>query len=86
MVEEMKSEQRVALVIGNGANRDLPLRNPPNDARAMARALRECGFRVAELIDDDRRQMVETIQNFGDRRLCVLCSIFSPKRNYCSKF
>jgi len=34
-------EARTALVIGNGAYANGPLRNPVNDARAMARTLRE---------------------------------------------
>lgn len=45
-VEAMRSEKRVALVIGNGAYRTSPLRNPVHDAWAMARALREAGFEV----------------------------------------
>ena len=35
---------RVALVIGNGDYRTAPLKNPVNDARAMASALRGLGF------------------------------------------
>ncbi len=40
------SEQRVALVIGNGAYRSSPLRNPVNDAMAMEKALKGLGFEV----------------------------------------
>src|SRR5258708_6830510 len=36
--EEAKA-RRLALVIGNGAYKDAPLSNPPNDAADMARAL-----------------------------------------------
>jgi formylglycine-generating enzyme required for sulfatase activity len=45
--------QRVALVLGNGAYPgDAALPNPPNDARALARLLREqLGFTVLERID-----------------------------------
>jgi len=32
-------ESRVALVIGNSTYREVPLRNPVNDARAMAKTL-----------------------------------------------
>ena len=42
------AEPRTALVIGNGAYRDAPLRNPANDARDMAAKLRELGFQVIE--------------------------------------
>src|SRR5215510_14320299 len=43
------SERRVALVIGNAAYDSAPLRNPVNDARAMATTLRELGFVVSAL-------------------------------------
>ena len=59
------NEQRVALVIGNGAYGDAPLKNPPNDARAMAQALRECDFHTIEEIDGDKRRMVDAIREFG---------------------
>jgi len=41
------AESRVALVIGNGAYKNLPvLRNPPNDARDFAEALKKLDFDV----------------------------------------
>ena len=40
------NEQRVALVIGNSAYKQGPLRNPVNDARAMASRLKSLGFDV----------------------------------------
>src|SRR6266487_3790126 len=40
------NERRVALVIGNSAYTNSPLRNPVNDARAMARTLKGLGFDV----------------------------------------
>jgi uncharacterized caspase-like protein len=60
-------ERRTALVIGNGAYKDAPLRNPVNDARAMAAALRASGFEVALLEDASRVQMREAIRAFGIR-------------------
>lgn len=60
-------EQRLALVVGNAAYRDAPLRNAANDARAMAAALREAGFTVVERIDADHRTLVEAAREFGDR-------------------
>ena len=48
------NEKRVALVIGNGAYKDAPLKNPPNDARAMAAALKELGFQVDLVLDGGR--------------------------------
>ncbi|MGQ0664638.1 MAG: caspase family protein, partial [Pseudomonadota bacterium] len=37
------AERRVALVVGNGGYREAPLKNPTNDARAMAAVLRTRG-------------------------------------------
>jgi tetratricopeptide (TPR) repeat protein len=57
--------RRVALVIGNGAYahvRALP--NPPNDAHAIAKSLRDIGFAVSEGIDLDRNAMQKTIRDF----------------------
>lgn len=59
--------RRVALVIGNGAYGDNALRNPPGDARAMAAALRRCGFEVIERIDADRGAMLRAIHEFGEK-------------------
>jgi hypothetical protein len=57
--------RRVALVIGNSAYaRVRPLPNPTNDARAMARSLREIGFVVTEGTDLDRAAMQATIRDF----------------------
>jgi len=60
-----REEQRYALVIGNGAYREVPLRNPVNDARAMARALRELGFSVLAHEDASKRTMEMAILEFG---------------------
>ena len=38
------AQNRVALVIGNGAYRDAPLRNPVYDARLMRNLLRKAGL------------------------------------------
>ena len=57
--------RRVALVIGNGAYaRVRPLPNPSNDARAMAKSLRDIGFVVTEGTDLDRTAMQATIRDF----------------------
>jgi Caspase domain len=61
-------EKRFALVIGNGeyagAN---PLRNPPNDARAMSVALREIGFDVIERTNLNSREMKKAIIDLGNK-------------------
>ena len=56
---------RIALVIGNSHYHDSPLKNPENDANAMAEHLRRMGFSVTLKLDADRKAMVETIRSFG---------------------
>jgi hypothetical protein len=58
-------EARTALVIGNGAYRSAPLRNPVQDARAIAAVLRQCGFSVTLLEDAPRVRMVGALREFG---------------------
>lgn len=56
---------RMALVIGNGAYAHVKaLPNPPNDARAVARSLRDIGFTVAEGVDLDRATMQKMTRDF----------------------
>src|SRR5262245_23494927 len=59
------AESRVALVVGNGNYAAQPLRNPTNDAKAMASALRAVGFDVTELLDADQNTMKRAIEDFG---------------------
>ena len=57
--------RRVALVIGNGAYVGAPaLANPANDARVIAKSLRDIGFEVAEGNDLKRADMKRTINDF----------------------
>ena len=56
--------QRAALVIGNSAYPEVPLRNPGNDASAVHRALRGLGFDSRLVRDADWRQMIEVVQAF----------------------
>jgi formylglycine-generating enzyme required for sulfatase activity len=65
----VKSEQRAALVIGNGAYESSPLRNPPNDAQAMAGVLRQLGFDVTEMENLDQKAIKKEIQAFGQKLL-----------------
>jgi len=63
-----QTETRVALVIGNGAYQHTdPLRNPVNDARAMAKALREAGFEVIARENLTRRAFVEALHEFSGK-------------------
>jgi uncharacterized caspase-like protein len=58
---------RVALVIGNADYPTAPLRNPVNDARAMAQALRDLGFEVFRLENADKQRMEQAIVRFAGR-------------------
>jgi len=61
-----RAAARLALVIGNAAYKEGALANPVNDARAMAEALRESGFKVMLHTDLDQRRMMQAVREFGD--------------------
>jgi hypothetical protein len=56
---------RLAMVIGNGAYRDVPLVNPRNDAAAMTDLLGQAGFNVDSHLDLSRANMMAAIEKFG---------------------
>jgi tetratricopeptide (TPR) repeat protein len=59
------ASKRVALAIGNGAYAHVKaLPNPPNDAHAIAKNLRDLGFNVSEGIDLDRAAMQKITREF----------------------
>ena len=60
-------EKRVALVIGNNKYAGAALRNPVNDATAMAKKLQDMGFEVMLRTDITQRQMNRAIGEFGDK-------------------
>jgi uncharacterized caspase-like protein len=59
--------ERIAMVIGNEAYARLPLRNPVNDARAVAGALRDLGFTVMLRENAGYGAMVDSMREFLDR-------------------
>jgi hypothetical protein len=59
-------EQRIALVIGNGQYTNSPLTNPVNDARAIAKALTNAGFKVVEKENLGQKDFQIALRNFGD--------------------
>lgn len=61
------TERKVALVIGNAAYAESPLRNPVNDARAIASKLRAFGFDVILKENLRHKDMVSVIRDFGER-------------------
>ena len=64
--KEKVSEQRVALVIGNAAYDQHPLKTPTNDADTMATALKACGFTVLKHTNLNREEMIRVVQTFTD--------------------
>ena len=58
---------RVALVIGNAAYDEAPLKNPVNDARAMSAALRHLGFEVISMEEANHKQMQSAVVEFAER-------------------
>ncbi len=61
------AEKRFALVIGNAAYKDAPLRNPVNDARLMAARLKQLAFDVVTGENATRAQMASAIGAFFAR-------------------
>jgi tetratricopeptide (TPR) repeat protein len=59
--------RRVALVIGNGAYRNVhPLDNPPRDAKLIASSLKDIGFQTVMLASDlTRDKFFETLRAFA---------------------
>ena len=61
-------EQRVALVIGNGAYANAtPLTNPTRDAKQVAELLTAAGFEVTSGTDLDHDNMIQVIQDFAGK-------------------
>jgi len=61
------TERRIALVIGNSAYSAGPLKNPVNDAAAMAAQLQKLGFTVILKKNANLRGMEDALTDFGDR-------------------
>lgn len=61
------TEQRTALVIGNSVYSSGPLKNPVNDATAMAAQLQKLGFTVTLRRNVDLRRMEDALTEFGNR-------------------
>lgn len=65
------AEERVALVIGNAGYQYSPvLKNPHQDAKAVAESLRDLGFAVAEpLLDADKPTLEQALRAFARRTI-----------------
>ena len=67
-IDPAHAERRVALVIGNGAYKNVPkLENPAGDAHAMAELLRSIGFDVIEGGDLTRDRMAAYFLNLSKK-------------------
>lgn len=55
-----------ALVLGNSRYKDAPLKNPVNDAKGMAEALKGAGFDVTVALESGRSAMQEAIRGYTD--------------------
>ncbi len=62
-----ESAKRIALVIGNSAYTNSPLKNPVNDAKDMANKLRGLGFEVIERSNLQTRQIGATLREFRSK-------------------
>lgn len=63
----VSKEKRYALIIGNSDYQESPLRNPANDANAMANALKELGFQVSSYTNIGQNDMKRYIREFGNK-------------------
>jgi uncharacterized caspase-like protein len=63
----VSGENRIALVIGNASYKNAPLRNPVNDAQAVAAALKGFGFEVMLRENATQREMLDALREFSQR-------------------
>jgi uncharacterized caspase-like protein len=61
------SGRRIALVIGNGAYRSTPLKNPVGDAEAVAASLKQLGYEVVLKRDTNFVDLIEALRDFSVR-------------------
>ena len=60
-------ERRMALVIGNGAYKSAPLKNPVGDAEAVAASLRQLGYEVTLRMNTSLFDLIEALREFSVR-------------------
>jgi hypothetical protein len=63
-IKPVNAARKVALVIGNSAYRNGPLKNSANDARDVGARLSELGFDAEVVLNGGRKQMAEGIDRF----------------------
>ncbi|MBQ5572358.1 MAG: caspase family protein, partial [Bacteroidales bacterium] len=66
--DNVSSEKRLALIIGNGAYQYIgALNNPSNDARLMGETLGSLGFETMVYTDLSQNEMISKIREFGNK-------------------
>jgi tripartite-type tricarboxylate transporter receptor subunit TctC len=70
------AQRRVALVIGNAAYAEAPLKNPVNDATDVSAKLKQLGFDVVTATNRNRSQMTTAIREFGRRSAGADAALF----------
>jgi uncharacterized caspase-like protein len=60
-------QRRIALVIGNGAYKLAPLKNPVGDASAVADSLQALGYEVTRRQNTDLRTLIESLREFSQQ-------------------
>jgi len=63
-----KAEKRVAVVIGNSNYASAPLKNPENDAKALAGVLRDLGFKVYDYYNLTQNDIKRVTDTFADKK------------------
>jgi uncharacterized caspase-like protein len=61
------ADKRIALVIGNGAYKSSPLKNPVSDARAVAATLKQLGYEVVLRENTSLVDLIESLRDFAVR-------------------
>ena len=61
------NDKRIALVIGNGAYKSAPLKNPVSDARAVAASLKQLDYEVALRENTSLVDLIESLRSFSLR-------------------
>jgi len=64
---EITARKQVALVIGNSAYANHPLRNPANDARAISSRLQALNYDVVSILDADHPALDRAIDQFASK-------------------
>src|SRR5262245_56765616 len=65
--EPVHAEKRIALVVGNAAYQEAPLKNTANDAGLIAQTLQAAGFDVVGACDLDQDTLRRSFRDFLDK-------------------